>query len=113
MNMTVDPKIAARVVLDGERYRRLALEILGSETAVDNWIMFGVFYGYPDCCIRDFMGRSGGELSHEQNVVHGCRGFIPCHECAVEVASGRKDISELITERVYHRPYPIDQMDPM
>jgi len=69
----------------------------------------GVYFGYPDCCITDFLSRVGVGWSictDEQKSVLDGHGFIPCHECALKIIEGKETLSSLIKDRECKTPYP-------
>lgn len=41
---------------------------------------FGKFYGYPDCCIEEFVILFGKRDSSDKRKFHGT-GYIPCSNC--------------------------------
>lgn len=46
---------------------------------IDKWIIFGIYYGYPYCCIEAFV-RMSPDLNRETNPFKGT-GFLCCSEC--------------------------------
>ncbi len=49
------------------------------------WIVFGVYYGYPECCIEYFCTRKTYFLTLQQAVVLTGKGFVPCNKCAAKI----------------------------
>lgn len=71
----------------------------------------GVYFGYPECCIRWFSEErikvrpsQHKPLTPQQKAVHGFRGFVPCPKCAETVT--HDTIHVLIKNRICNRPYP-------
>jgi len=61
---------------------------------------WGVYYGYPNCCIRSFhklllADTKWNEISQERKAVT-TNGFVPCQRCAERVLKGEIQIQELI-----------------
>jgi len=72
------------------------------------WKNKGKYYGYPDCCINDFVERNFDEgLSAEQEKTYN-HGFIPCQKCAERILKGETTLELLITNRRHNNPYPND-----
>lgn len=42
--------------------------------------ILGVFLGFPECCINDFMGRNRLKIFKEKRKLFGT-GFVPCEVC--------------------------------
>lgn len=49
------------------------------------WILFGVYYGYPTCCIEYFCTRETNSLTLYQQIVLTYNGFVPCPKCANKI----------------------------
>ena len=82
------------------------------------WRTNGAIFGYPQCCIDWFVGRSSRIFSaktteeaneavkvadNQQGYTYG---FIPCPECAKKVVPGTE--GSLIKNRTAPHPYPDD-----
>lgn len=81
---------------------------------IEPWYYTGKFYGYPDCCIDDFVGRIITEefsdgMTKEQDQVHQNLGFIPCHSCAVKIINGETTLEGLIKNRQCRNPFPVEE----
>ncbi len=76
---------------------------------------FGVYFGYPECCIREFHAvlfekdplrkaelRQGRALNH---AVSNRSGFVPCDYHTGLVASGMIRLEELIKGRICKKPF--------
>jgi hypothetical protein len=77
----------------------------------------GIFFGYPECCIKWFSEERTEKalqknfkisdfvpLTKQQEAVHNFHGFIPCPVCAEKVTSDT--IGTLIQNRKCQIPYP-------
>lgn len=46
-----------------------------------DWTMRGITYGYPPCCVGEFIIRCvKNELKHPKRKFHGT-GYVPCVKC--------------------------------
>ena len=66
--------------------------------ATDHLLHNGTYYGYPDCCITNFMENFSIKCvtrSEEQKKV-AKNGFIPCPSHANQIVKGKVKIEELI-----------------
>ncbi len=84
-----------------------------------HWTAMGRLFGYPECCITDFMRRVRGdmtfqEMKEENASFHGKpwgnTGFIPCRTCRPDA---EKDFVAFVAERItpnrkYDKPFPED-----
>lgn len=70
---------------------RYTLEV--SEDKKLTWVHNGRLYGYPECCIKDFLIVV---LPRRDSVFSGT-GFIPCEECC------KRDPLELVEEIAKNR----------
>lgn len=64
---------------------------------------WGRYFGYPDCCIRDFESRS--RAPKEPRKLHGT-GYIPCPTCNMK--SEEELIQAIDTKRQHDKPFPND-----
>lgn len=60
----------------------------------------GVYYGFPKCCILEFIEDYFKVNSNLKNRVIDNRGFIPCTKHFTNIKSKKISIDELITNRV-------------
>jgi hypothetical protein len=61
----------------------------------------GRYYGYPECCIREFCNRGTQELSEAVQKATdsiGC-GFVPCEHHAAEINAGRATLESILVNR--------------
>ena len=76
------------------------------------WIKYGLYYGYPVCCIVLFVKncaqRNFNAFSTRKRIdgVDG-HGFIPCDACHRKLASGFS-IHKLLINRKHHQLFPND-----
>lgn len=49
------------------------------------WLILGVYYGYPECCIQYFCTRKHTLLTLSQHIVNTACGFVPCVECSYKI----------------------------
>lgn len=65
------------------------------------WQENGKEFGYPQCCIDDFCGRTFFSEADEnqQKVGENGFGFIPCPEHAKQIVEGTIKIESLIKNR--------------
>lgn len=76
--------------------------------------IIGSYYGYPQCCIRNYVALTGNRklsLTSTQKEVGRQTGFIPCNGHAEDIKEGRVEASALIINRVC--PYPFPQSAPV
>lgn len=73
---------------------------------MNKWRILGRYFGFPECCIDEFIEYITGEknpFERETRKLEGT-GYIPCVEC------NKKSVGELIDQieksRTYHRPFP-------
>lgn len=88
------------------------MKLMESMTPADielHQIFMGVYFGYPDCCIEWFVTRKGSYLTPKQHRAHLFRGFIPCPGCAEKI--DYNTINSLITDRICHSPFPVDNIE--
>jgi hypothetical protein len=70
----------------------------------DNYFYkLGKFYGYPDCCIYDFVNKI---RTKEQIKASKYSGFIPCVKHAEEILAKKIKIEDLISNRVCKSEFP-------
>lgn len=61
------------------------------------WIINGLYFGYPTCCISEFI--EGKCFTEDQYKVSNGSGFIPCKRHTKMIIEGVLNIEELITSR--------------
>jgi hypothetical protein len=68
----------------------------------------GLYYGYPQCCIDNFIEtyKKIQKRTDEQERAHMSTGFIPCHKHALEIIAGQRTLESLILPtRKHNRPF--------
>jgi hypothetical protein len=71
------------------------------------WTAVGKFYGYPDCCIKEFLVNASQMLPPEgvrKQAAH--RGFVPCENHSRELLQLKVSYSGLLKNRIC--PMPLD-----
>ena len=63
----------------------------------------GKFYGFPDCCISDFINKI---RTKEQIKASRSSGFMPCVKHAEEILAKKIKLEDLIINRVCKREFP-------
>jgi hypothetical protein len=77
-----------------------------------SWELTGKFYGYPQCCIDEFVNHFGPFFLRPEEVQKTAQdGFLPCRNHAKEILSGKVKIEDIIKDRICSKPFPIDGMD--
>lgn len=70
-----------------------------------HWYILGTFLGYPQCCITEFVERSGKAPDNQITASNGT-GFIPCKECTAAIENKAVTLDELIQNRVHSDSFP-------
>ncbi len=73
----------------------------------EQWILIGLYYGYPQCCIEAFCKKDFGVLTTSQKRVVDGNGFIPCDKCCKTLIEPIK-LQTLIIDRICKNPYPLE-----
>lgn len=76
------------------------------------WSANGRYYGYPNCCIQEFIKRYIEQYEHteEQVSVANGTGFVPCIECTKKITDGEINLEGLIKNRKHFNEFPNDEM---
>jgi hypothetical protein len=71
----------------------------------------GKYYGYPKCCINDFvMNHYNNKTSSKlQELAGGYTGYVPCIKCSKLILYEKTKIEDIIKNRIYKKPFPIDE----
>lgn len=81
------------------------------------WTESGELYGYPKCCIKDFVKRVNYNYNNPNNPILVKRipkrisegtGFIPCSYCSWKVLSKKCELKDLIKNRKCGLSFPRD-----
>ena len=81
------------------------------QQGIDKSRLFGKYYGYPDCCIDQWIndspyanGKPGNKITELQEEVYqmGSKdyGFYPCDKCCLKIIRGQITIDQLIINRI-------------
>jgi hypothetical protein len=68
---------------------------------MSNFYTLGKFYGYPDCCINQFINKITNYEKHtkDQIKVSKYKGFIPCKYHTKLILDGKMILEDLINDR--------------
>lgn len=93
--------------------RVAAFQKLSLEEQMQQYKETGIYYGYPPCCIEDFLERVKEDKgpTPEQCEVGKGYGFIPCKGHTNEIRAGIITLESLITNRICPYKFPLDDMD--
>ena len=65
---------------------------------IDGWILLGMYYGYPKCCIKHFyLDKSGGVPMEDT-------GYVMCPKCAK--MNRERLVTEINKRRISKYPFP-------
>jgi len=68
----------------------------------------GLLFGYPQCCILQFINRFPTAAEGVSPEVHKYQGFIPCEEHTKQIEEGKITLESLIVNRLYPENFPKD-----
>lgn len=70
----------------------------------------GTYYGYPKCCINDFVLRTHNEQETDtiQELAGRYTGYVPCVNCSEKIVSNKLSIEKLIKDRKCNTKFPYD-----
>jgi len=82
----------------------------------DNPKIVGKFFGYPECCINEFIenAKKYGRGDVEHLTVYQLQfrsGFMPCSKCAENIIKNDIKPSKFFKDRICAQPYPIGLED--
>lgn len=77
------------------------------------WVLNGIYYGYPACCILDFLKRAKESYktglpicTAAQWAAHKDTGFVPCQKHALKIKT-KLDLTAVVkTTRMSHNKFP-------
>ena len=72
--------------------------------AADPWLVIGLYFGYPRCCIDSFMKLR--HLVDRPNHSLMGTGFVPCKTCA-ETKTAVELVEEIKSQRSCTTPFPL------
>jgi len=72
----------------------------------DAWLLSGVYYGYPLCCIDEFTEYAEGkkDLSRRGKRKFNGTGYVPCEEC--NKLSKETLLKQIESRRLHWEPFP-------
>lgn len=81
---------------------------------IDYYNKVGKFFGYPECCIKEFQQRVMSILetgrtptgSDIQAKASENLGFLPCKKHAQEILDGKITLKDLIKDRICEEDFP-------
>jgi hypothetical protein len=78
---------------------------------ITTWEIFGVYFGYPHCCIQWFvetLQKVGPPFQHANGIqrIASEGGFVPCPECARQLFLSESRASTLIKHRIDSKKFP-------
>jgi hypothetical protein len=68
----------------------------------------GVYFGYPECCIKYFMDTLHFENYTNSLIKDNYTGFIPCEKHSMQILNGEITISDIISNRICNIKFPND-----
>ena len=66
----------------------------------------GIYYGYPACCIKQYIDNKNNNTANFFLLQNNTTGFIPCDECTERINLGDVRIEDLIQNRICPFPFP-------
>lgn len=81
-----------------------------SKWHIERFQTLGKYFGYPDCCIRQFLNDSinGTYNEPDRNIEGNYSGFVPCRKCKAKIEAGETTLAGLIKNRAHPQPFPQD-----
>jgi hypothetical protein len=84
-----------------------------SETMCDNcrWVrklrFYGRYFGYPKCCINEFVEMVLAERRPKRLQIKICEstGFIPCRYCSWQILTKKVKLDDLVENRQCKKPF--------
>lgn len=79
----------------------------------DSWVLLGLYYGYPTCCIESFcksphyLDKAFGDMRTETG---NGTGLVPCTNCATKINSKEITLESLISDRIDKGKFPISKL---
>lgn len=72
------------------------------------WVINGIYYGFPQCCINEFVYNCLKNIQIKKRKFHGT-GYVPCSKCNKK---SKKEILKHITaHRKCNTAFPKDDSD--
>lgn len=76
---------------------------------VKNTKEMGIYYGYPSCCIAQFINKKKNTTENIFILRGNTTGFMPCDNCNERILLGDICITDLIQNRQCPFPFPMQQ----
>lgn len=73
----------------------------------------GIYFGYPQCCIREFIEDEPGSVNWQRRdlLPQNGTGFIPCMTHTLGILAGEYKLKDLIKDRGCKHEFPVDDHD--
>ena len=68
-----------------------------------HYYLYGINYGYPECCTQEFVENLDNKESDKRNVCFiaaGNTGFVPCYKHSCQILNNEIKINDLIKNRI-------------
>ena len=82
-------------------------------TKIHHYIVKGTYYGYPDCCIQEFITNSNTMATRQKTKqkevkrrVSKHSGFMPCYYHSCKILKNELKLEDLIRNRICDKPFP-------
>lgn len=77
------------------------------------WVTYGLFFGFPICCIKDFIETPFDKRKYYKKGKHTGTGYIPCSKCIAPINENWSLFQKNIKKRrISPTPFPIDDDHP-
>lgn len=86
------------------------LELIYLYNQNSRFTRFGVFFGFPSCCIQAFIkGETQQVMKNYPNLPSNGTGYVPCPSCALKVIDNWSAVQkEIQNRRTFSMPFPQD-----
>jgi hypothetical protein len=72
----------------------------------------GLIYGYPKCCVNDYVIRMVNDQAPEAEEIQAYAGqyggYVPCMKCTNKIIREKIPLEKIIKNRIYKKYYPCD-----
>ena len=102
-------KISFQINYNRNTYEEIK-ELINIRKRYSKMYKLGSYYGYPKCCINDFVMRkhNNKESKPIQEFAGICTGYVPCLQCSEKIISKKLSLTELIKNRKCKKVFPRD-----
>lgn len=77
---------------------------------MDKQTLLGTFFGFPQCCVKEFTNNPIPYWERLEIVQLTMRnGFVPCPECAAKVLTKKITLENLIQNRLCSIPFKVEE----